>query len=117
MRNLALVLCLVAAGSACSSAAAPGADTTIAQKEKATTLSVEAALRDAAVAEATYFTETQAYTDRMADLQQMGLNLPSGVELRIARADASGFCIDSSSAGAPLHVGTPDLAPLPGGCS
>jgi hypothetical protein len=116
MRKLVLVACALLVGSACSSAAAPGSSNVLAQKDKATALEVEATLRNAALAEQTYFAEAQTYAADLATLQQVGFN-PSDIEVRIARADATGFCIDSISAGDPMHVGTPELTPLPGACA
>ena len=101
----------------CSSAAAPEASSVVAQKDKATTVQVEAALRNAAIAEQTYFVESQTYTDDLALLQQMGFNAPDGVEVRIATADATSFCIDSSSAVDRMHIGTPQISPQPGPCT
>jgi len=117
MRKLALLLSLALAGGACSSAAAPGAGSTIAQKDKATTIQVEAALRSAALAEETYFVDSLSYTDNPTILEQLGYNSSPEVDIRIARGDATSFCIDSSSAGAPMHIGTPDKTPRPGACS
>ena len=111
-----MLICMLLLGSACSSAAAPGASNVVAQKDKATTLDVEAALRNAVLAEQTYFVETQTYTADLGELQQVGFD-PSGIEVRISRADATGFCIDSTSAGDPMHAGTPELTPLPGACT
>lgn len=101
----------------CSSAAAPEASSVVAQKDKATAVQVEAALRNAAVAEQTYFVEAQTYTDDLALLQQMGFNASDGVEVRIVMADATSFCIDSSSADGPIHIGTPQISPQPGTCT
>ena len=104
-------------GSACSSAAAPEASNVIAQKDKANAAQVEAALRNAATAEQTFFVDSQTYTADLAVLGQMGFNASAGVDIRIARADATSFCIDSSSAGDPVHIGTPDLTLQPGLCA
>jgi hypothetical protein len=117
MRKLAPVACLLVMGSACSSAAAPGAENAVAQKAKATKVAVEAALRSAVVAEQAYFVETQTYTAHLATLEQVGFNPTSRVDVRIAWADGAGFCLDSTSAGDPIHAGTPELAPLPGACA
>jgi type IV pilus assembly protein PilA len=117
MKKLALLTCFLAMGSACSSAAAPGASNVVTQKDKATAIQVEAALRNAATAEQTYFVENQTYTADLAALGQMGFNASDGVEVRVASADATGFCIDSVSAGDPLHIGSPDITLRPGACA
>ena len=116
MKKIASLMTLLALGSGCSSAAAPEASSVVAQKDKATTVQVEATLRNAAVAEQTYFVDALTYTDDIALLQQAGFNAPAGVEVRIAMADATSFCIDSSSAGKPIHIGTPEISLQPGAC-
>jgi hypothetical protein len=117
MKQIASLLALFALGSGCSSAAAPEASSVVAQSDKASTVQVESALRNAAVAEQTYFVEAQTYTDDLALLQQVGFNAPAGVDVRIATADATSFCIESSSAGGPIHIGTPEISLQPGVCA
>ena len=117
MKRTVLSLCVLLVGSACSSAAAPGAEGVVAQTDKATSLEVETALRNAALAEETYFTEAQTYTSDLAALRQVGFNPPGDVQVRIALADAANFCIEASSGAEPMHIGTPEVAPLPGTCA
>ncbi|MGH2753352.1 MAG: hypothetical protein ACRDLB_02865 [Actinomycetota bacterium] len=116
MKKIALVLCLLVAGSACSSAAAPGAEEVVAQVDKATSVEVEGALRNAAVAEETYFTEALTYTKDLAALQQVGFDPPAGVQVRVMTAGGTSFCIEASTGDEPMHIGTPEVTPLPGVC-
>ena len=113
-RTVSLLILLMLGG--CSSAAAPEASSVVAQKDKATAIQVEGALRNASVAEQAYFVEAQTYTDDLALLQQMGFTASDGVEVRITMADATSFCIESSSAVDTMHIRTPELTIQTGPC-
>jgi hypothetical protein len=75
---------------ACSSAAEPGAGEVLGQVDKASAVEVEAALRNAALAEEAHFAQQGTYT---TDVAALGVNPGPSVTLTVARADAADFCI------------------------
>ena len=66
------------------------------QREKASTSQVESALKNAATAQESHCTTSpQCYTTSVEDLYAEGLKLPSGVQMRIASADQTNYCIEA----------------------
>jgi len=66
------------------------------QREKGWTSQVEAALKNAATAQESYCVDSdECYTTSVDDLYAEGLNLPEGVQLRVARADDDSYCLEA----------------------
>ena len=62
-------------------------------------IAVDAALLDASEAQSNYFNDHNTYTTSLGDLQAEGYEPVSGVELNIARADATTYCMEAHSRG------------------
>ena len=81
---------------------------------------VNAALRNAALAEETYFLDEFSYTTSVDALKEQGLTYARGVRMKIPFADEQGYCVQArhvdlngwrhfdSSAGAPAKGRCPD---------
>jgi Tfp pilus assembly protein PilE len=109
------LLLLLATG--CSSASVGGTDF-LEQVDKAERVQIEAALRQAAAAEEAHFAQSGAYTNEPGALQGFGFAASSAVTITVARADATGYCVEgalASQPGAKLHV-TNEGAISEGGC-
>ncbi|MGH2694949.1 MAG: hypothetical protein ACRDJJ_09090 [Actinomycetota bacterium] len=101
--------------SGCSSGTAPGSGDVLSQVNKAYAVEVEAALRNASVAEEAHFAQQGTYT---TDIQALGVNPGPNVVLTVVRADATDFCIEGTherAADALWHV-SKGGAPSQGAC-
>jgi uncharacterized protein DUF2510/uncharacterized protein DUF4190 len=58
-------------------------------------IAVEATLLDASGKQTEYHQDHGAYTSSVSDLSAQGFEVPSGVEFRIARADADTYCMEA----------------------
>jgi hypothetical protein len=107
----------VAAGllAGCSSAALPGADTTLDQPAKAHRLQAEVDLRNAAMAQESYFAQHGSYT---TDLGAAGFNPSSSTTVTVPQADPAGFCVQAvhADSGDTWHLRKTDLGPTSGPC-
>ena len=115
MKRLAMVALIATLLSGCSSAAAPGAGDVLGKVNDAYAIEVEAALRNAAVAEEAHFAQQGTFT---TDVPSLGVNAGPSVTLEVVRADATDFCIQGTHAqapDAPWHV-TKGGAPAQGAC-
>ena len=67
----------------------------LSQREKGWESNAKSDLRNAAVAQESYFTDNDAYTGNTADLETEGWNPSADVTLSIASADATSYCMDA----------------------
>ena len=65
------------------------------QREKAWIDQTESALKNAAVAEESYYTDHSSYTDSIADLEAQGLKVPAFVVLEIRSTSPNTYCIEA----------------------
>jgi type IV pilus assembly protein PilA len=90
----------------------------LSQRQKGWNSNMQSDLRNAAVAEESYFTANSAYTGVIANLETEGFNPSTNVTLVVASADAAGYCINASYAGygAVYHLDSDDGDPRTGPC-
>lgn len=63
------------------------------QREKAWTSAVKSDLRNAAVAQETYYTDNNTYTSTVADLEDNGFNNGANVDFDVTTATATEYCM------------------------
>lgn len=74
------------------------------QREKGWEAAAKSALKAAAVAQESWFTENDSYTATEANLEAEGFNQNADVALVIISADASGYCMSADhTAGGDIH--------------
>ena len=67
------------------------------QREKGWDAAAKSALKNAAIAQESYFTEEDTYTDNAADeLEDEGWNPTANVLLDVVTADTDGFCMTAA---------------------
>lgn len=67
------------------------------ERNEALSAAVQADLRNAAVAEETYFTTNQTYTVNLDNLQSLGFVPSPGTTIRIVTAGPSSYCMEGSA--------------------
>jgi hypothetical protein len=92
MRLLRFAACGLLLLVGCTSAAAPGAGNVLDQVDKAYVAQAQSDLRNASVAEDAYFAQNGTYS---TDLNALGVHPSSGMNMMVAQADASGYCIQA----------------------
>jgi type II secretory pathway pseudopilin PulG len=114
-RSLLLVVVAAVLLSACGT----GAQETVNQIDKAETVSLEAALRNAATAQETVFTTSGSYTANPEILKENGMTLDPTITLTIFSANAEGYCMDAyrDANGEHWHISKAEGAPAVGVCS
>lgn len=75
-----------------------------------------ATLRNAATAEETYAAENFTYTSSVADLEAVGLNVPSDHELEIVSASETEYCLQASIGEATMFIESGATQPIEGTC-
>lgn len=90
----------------------------LSQRQKGWNANMQSDLRNAAVAEESYFTGNSAYTNVIANLELQGFNPSTNVTLAVASADAAGYCINATYAGyaTTYHLDSADGDPQTGTC-
>jgi hypothetical protein len=99
--------------SACTSDA--DQDVAIGQVDKATKVQLEAAARNASMAEETYMVENGRYTTDVDVLKQMGLSYDRAIRVSVPRANGASYCIEARSGAAIVHQ-QKGTAPADGAC-
>lgn len=67
----------------------------LSQRQKGWESNAKSDLRNAAVAEESYYTDNSAYTGNTADLETEGWNPSADVTLTIVAADATSYCMQA----------------------
>ncbi|MFA5801811.1 MAG: type IV pilin protein [Thermoleophilia bacterium] len=90
----------------------------LSQRQKGWNANMQSDLRNAAVAEESYFTDNAAYTNVIANLELQGFNPSANVTLAVASADAAGYCINATYTGyaTRYHLNSTDGDPRTGTC-
>jgi hypothetical protein len=109
-----LLGCLALSGCASGEAGVLG------QSNKASVAQMDVLLQNASESEDEYFSTAGSYTTDVGALRSIGLNVPKGVTLTVASADATGFCLQASggvTAQSTWHYKSDQQTPLPGTCA
>jgi hypothetical protein len=80
---------------------------------------VDSALKNSATAEESFAATTGTYTSNVSDLVDQGLRLPGTVTVRVARATATGYCMEAThalAAGQVFHYSSDVGRPTEGAC-
>ena len=80
---------------------------------------VDSALKNSAMAEETFAVTAGTYTSNVSDLVGQGLRLPGTVTVRVARATATGYCMEAThalAAGQVFHYSSDVGRPTEGAC-
>ncbi|MGH2701916.1 MAG: hypothetical protein ACRDJ2_09095 [Actinomycetota bacterium] len=80
---------------------------------------IDSALKNSATAEETFAVTAGTYTSNVADLVDQGLRLPGTVTIRVARATATGYCMEAThalAAGQVFHYSSDVGRPTEGAC-
>ena len=67
----------------------------LSQRQKGWDANVQSDLRNAAVAQESWFTDHSTYTANVADLKTDGYNQSANIVISVASADASGYCMEA----------------------
>ncbi len=65
------------------------------QRQKGWEAAAKSDLRNAAVAQESYFTDNATYTSTSSDLEDQGFNPSADVTLSIVSADSNGYCMSA----------------------
>jgi type IV pilus assembly protein PilA len=65
------------------------------QREKGWNAASKSELRNAAVAQESFYTESDTYTTTLADLEAEGFNASSDVTLTLTSGDTAGYCMSA----------------------
>lgn len=68
----------------------------LSQREKGWEANAKSDLRNAAVAQESYYTDNSAYTADVADLTAEGFNQSSEITFSVESADADGYCMEAN---------------------
>ncbi|MBI5870847.1 MAG: hypothetical protein HZB44_07835 [Actinobacteria bacterium] len=82
----------------------------------ASTRAMQSELRNAAVAEESYFTENGAYTVEISELVQAGFEPSPGSDFLIVEADAYGYCLEISDRNLWFYFDSTEGEPRTGSC-
>lgn len=95
-----------------------GGDATSRQECESQLESVQAALRNASIAQESFRSPGTGYTERVEDLMVEGFVLPAGVSLSVAEVRPDGYCLEATdeSGAMRFHLDSDDDTALPGAC-
>jgi type IV pilus assembly protein PilA len=68
----------------------------LSQRQKGWNSNVQSDLRNAAVAQESYFTDNSAYTAVVADLAANGYNQSANIVIAVPTANATGYCMEAN---------------------
>lgn len=89
----------------------------LSQREKGWEATARSDLRNAAVAQESYYTDEETYTSDVADLEVEGFNVSANITFATA-GDAEGYCMDAvhDSGGDAFMLDSDDGEPVVGSC-
>jgi hypothetical protein len=104
--SLLLVLALTACGNGGSPSAAPSTTSPPVSPSHVTEADVNQALRDAATAEETYFSDKGTYTTSVDALAEQGFTAKEPIQVKVLSASRTAYCLEGTGSGITLYYST-----------